>query len=164
MKKTLLAALLLTALLGCKKEEDPAPVAPTKRDALTKAPWIQTALTVDPALNSRTDFFTGLDACSKDDLYRYASNGTYTGEEGATKCTTAAAQIFYNGTWRLTQDEQRLLLEYTETLPNNQKTPVQTLVREVRTLTDQELQLIYRVTDDKTGTVYTVTETFKSNP
>lgn len=162
MTKPLLIAVLLSALMGCKKEDDVAP--PSKRDVLTKSTWTQTGLTVNPALNGRTDYFSSMDACTKDDVYRYATDGKYTADEGATKCTATAPQLFYDGTWRLTQDEQRLLLEYTENLANNQKSSLQTTVREVVALTDQQLQLRYRITDDNTGDTYTVSETFKANP
>jgi hypothetical protein len=153
--------LVLPLLLGCKKEDE---VAPTKRDALTKATWIQTALTVSPALNGQTDYFKDFDACTKDDVYRYATDGKYTAEEGASKCTTTAPTVFFEGTWRLTQDEQRLLLEYTEIGANNQRSALQTQVREVVGLTDLQLNLRYRITDPNTNTVYTVSETFQPKP
>jgi hypothetical protein len=166
MKKLFLVVLLWPVLAGCKKDEEVGP-AQVKRASLVKAAsWIQTAATVSPAINGVTSYFMVdqfFPACSRDDLYRYAENGTYTAEEGASKCATADPDVFHQGTWRLTQDEERLLLEYVFRGANNQISEQQVVVREVVVLNDQQMQLRYRLSDNA-GTVYTFTDTYQPRP
>lgn len=93
-KTPLLAALLLTTGSGCEKEETSAP----ESDLLTRHAWIMTAF-VAVSLEGPTDGFTNKKACKKDDLIRFAPDGTYTSEEGATTCAPGDPQIISKGTW-----------------------------------------------------------------
>ncbi len=106
---TLTSTILLTS---CKKEEKepeptpaptPAPApAQTNTQKITGKAWKTTAATVDPAYNVGgtmiTDWYSQMPACSKDDLMTLNSNGTYTEDEGASKCDPSDPQVT-TGTW-----------------------------------------------------------------
>jgi len=126
MKNTLklsIAALMIVAL-GCKKEEA-APAATTttttttpaktKTDYLTESSWKLKALTVSPAINisgtAITDWFSQLDACDKDDTEKYNTNGSFSVDEGTTKCDPNDPQTT-TGTWVFNPDQTILTVTY----------------------------------------------------
>lgn len=135
----LLAALLLTALTGCEKEEQAAPPEP---DLLTRHAWIMTAL-VAVSLEGPTDGFKNKKACKKDDLIRFAPDGTYTSEEGASTCNPGDPQIISRGTW--TANAAQTQITVTEGTKET--------VYEVLVLTASELQLrTSKGSNSQTGT------------
>lgn len=103
MKKLLTLAVigLSLSLVSCKKDDDP-----TKKEMLTGKNWKLTGWTIDPALPViGSNFYNQLDACSKDDLTNFATDGKVTFDEGATKCQVSAPQTT-TGTWALSTDEK----------------------------------------------------------
>ncbi|TGE20479.1 DUF5004 domain-containing protein [Hymenobacter aquaticus] len=108
-----LLALFATTVLvsSCKKENDsePGPKAQTKTELLSGKDWVMTAQTVDPGLvddNGKvvTDLFPYLNACDKDDLMRFETNGSCTLNEGPSRCDPSSPQQ-YTGSWSFDSNE-----------------------------------------------------------
>ena len=108
MKSKLKSAILVlfsavVLLPACRKEEDNR----TRPELLTSAScW---ALTKREVYNAGTAQWVDnlLQNCEKDDCYTFTSDGNYTKNEGATKCSTSSPQVV-SGTWALSADEQML--------------------------------------------------------
>jgi hypothetical protein len=95
----LLSGLILAGT-SCSKDEDEK----TNKDLLVGKDWKMTALTINPAVNSMTDFYAFLPACTKDDLTKFNSDGTVNFDEGALKCDSGDPQTTY-GTWSFNADQ-----------------------------------------------------------
>jgi hypothetical protein len=54
------------------------------------------------------DVYAQLQACEKDNIVKVQSNGTYTIDEGATKCNAADPQIAETGNWTFSNNETKL--------------------------------------------------------
>ena len=102
-------ALSLLSFSGCKKDKnndsstvEPTPTpAPTKTEQLTGKNWKLTSWTSDPAIDWGggafvTDVYAQLDACQKDDIFIYNTNGTYL-EDYKVQCPGDPASS--TGTW-----------------------------------------------------------------
>jgi hypothetical protein len=106
MKKTNFLLIITITLLAfsCKKDEKVM-----KKDLLSGKDWILISETISPALDVNgtliTDLYSQLDACDKDDIGKFNSNGTYTLEEGLTKCDVNDPQVYETGTWTFNSDE-----------------------------------------------------------
>jgi len=109
-KKIYLLALMMVAvstliLDGCKKKDDDDP---TRMELFTNKNWKTTAWTSDPAININgvlvTNVYNQLAACVKDDLDRFATNGIYTFDEGASKCNVNDPQTV-SGTWAFNSNQ-----------------------------------------------------------
>jgi len=138
--------LLLLAFAACKKD------SLSKTDMLTDASgWKMTALTTDPAFvnpitgTQITDLYAQFDACDKDDITTFNSNGTYVSDEGATKCDPSDPQTT-SGTWLLSADENTI------TVDGESWTIVE--------LSKSTMKVSYPFVDDSAGITYTWTATF----
>lgn len=145
----LLIVSLFLATLSCKKDDPP-----TKKDLLTGKNWILTAETVSPAIDYNgiliTDLYAQMDDCDKDDISKFNANGTYTFEEGATKCDVNGPQIFDAGTWVFNSDQTILVL----TSPSDGTINVEIIeLTSTKIITKQEMTL-----DDIN---YTITDTYQ---
>lgn len=100
MKKFVLPFLFAFILVSCGKDEE-TPVK-TKTDLLCQANWKFSAATVGGA-----DASGGIQACYKDNIIKFNSNGTGTADEGATKCNGADPQT-YNITWNFLSGETQI--------------------------------------------------------
>ncbi len=114
---SILASLLL--LMSCNKDDDgggntPPPTV-NKTQLLTAKNWRITAHNVDPAIdidnngtqeNNLLPFYA---ACDLDDIRKFNTNGSYTFEEGATKCDPNNPQVYQTGTWLWNSDNTRLI-------------------------------------------------------
>jgi hypothetical protein len=145
----LLIVSLFLATLSCKKDD-----APTKKDLLTGKNWILTAETVSPAIDYDgilvTDLYAQMDDCDKDDINKFNANGTYTFEEGATKCDVNDPQIYDAGTWAFNSDQTILVL----TSPSEG-----TKNAEIIELTSSKCVISQKTTFDDIE--YTITDTYK---
>ncbi|MCF8459064.1 MAG: lipocalin family protein [Bacteroidales bacterium] len=145
-----LKTLILIAIAGsflivssCKKDDDD-PV--NKKATLTANSWKLSAMTVDPAFPFiGSNIYLWLEDCSKDDLMTFNENGTYTNDEGATKCDDADPQIVEQGSWAFNTDETQLIMTDSDTTYTN------TIV----SLSSSKLKMTQ--TQEEEGTVYTIT-------
>ena len=101
----MLMGIATTLFNGCKKEDKAPEVvtpAPTKTELLTGKNWRMTALTVNPGIDVSgtiiTDWYSQLQSCEQDDLVKFNTNGSYTDDEGVTKCNSSDPQTS-TGTW-----------------------------------------------------------------
>ncbi|MFC5271062.1 lipocalin family protein [Adhaeribacter terreus] len=111
----LLAAASAFTFTSCgdDKKEDPTPTpvtpAATKTQLISAKDWKMTKQTLNMNGSGDIDitntFYT---ACELDNLEKFAANGTYTVDEGATKCDTADSQTFTTGTWAFTSNETKI--------------------------------------------------------
>lgn len=98
----------LILVFSCSKKSDPAPASPDQL-LVTPKGWITTAGTINPPISIPgapagtppiSDFYSlFLEACEKDDVLLFTSNGQYKIDEGATKCNTSDPQTKEQGTW-----------------------------------------------------------------
>ena len=104
-KKNLILILLITIAISCEKEKDLS-----KTEILTQKPWKLTSWTVSPPLDYPdigliSDFFALYSDCAKDDIWVLKSTGSYTWEEGETKCNVSDPAVYDMGTWTFNSDE-----------------------------------------------------------
>ncbi|GHN01667.1 hypothetical protein WSM22_31560 [Cytophagales bacterium WSM2-2] len=89
----------LGALVSCsKKNETPIP---SKESLLVlNNGWRLTSVTISPGIGGVTDYYnTVLEACERDNIMLFDPHGTYTVDEGATKCDPSDPQTADHGTW-----------------------------------------------------------------
>ena len=94
----LLVIALTITVVSCKKDE----VTKSKKDLLTAHQWKFTSSKTNGVVDV-------LDACEKDDITIFASNGTYTWNPTTVKCYPSDA--IQTGTWTLSSDEKTLTLD-----------------------------------------------------
>jgi len=116
MKKLSFLLLAAAAFGGCKKDDattTPTPVV-TKTDLLTAKSWKITAQTLTITTNGTTISDNTLDACDKDDAYKFNTDKSLVVDAGTNKCLTSDPQK-ETGTWAFpSSDETKLRI----TLPN----------------------------------------------
>lgn len=95
-------ALVMFSVMACKKSDSKP--APTKTDMLSRD-W----KLVD-VLAGGVSVYGLLEACQKDDIYKFANNNTYQITEGATKCNTADPDIYDAGNWNFLENDTKLRL------------------------------------------------------
>jgi hypothetical protein len=101
----IIATTLGLAVVGCKKDstDTPAPAA-TKTAMLTAKSWRVT----DVKISGISVFNSPLvDACYKDDVYKFNANKSLTFDQSTLKCDPTAPAT-RNGTWDLTTNETKL--------------------------------------------------------
>lgn len=82
---TCLITLAFVFITGCQKDEDPP--AKTKTELLSQSTWKFSAAAV-----GGSDVSAFLQTCQKDNILTFASAGTGTLDEGATKCNAGDPQ------------------------------------------------------------------------
>lgn len=96
----LILAMVLLAVAACQKSgENSGNTSKSKTQLLTQKTWKIVAHTVNPAVDLNGDgtadsdvFATVYEACNKDDIYSFKSDGTGLVDEGPTKCTDSDPQ------------------------------------------------------------------------
>lgn len=164
LKWPIIVVAIMIAFSSCKKDSDaPAVVTTTPTEYLTAGNWLTTAITITPGVDIGngvllTDLFSTLDACEKDDLLIFNSDGTVTADEGVLKCDPNDPQSVNDGTWSISSDYQTL----TMTPPaDNTEDPILTLT--IVSLNDTQLVMSFDTEGfgiDKNGSAaykYTVT-------
>lgn len=119
MKQLLRSTLILfiVGFLSSCNKDDEAPV--TKSQTISGKKWISTALTINPGVQFEeggpviTDLYAFYQnagrTCINDDIKVFNLNGTYTFEEGASKCQPTNPQVYESGTWLFSSDESALV-------------------------------------------------------
>lgn len=145
-------ALLTFSFSACQKTGDIID-PPTASELLADGAWKLTAQTVDPAIIVNNvaieNEFNQLFACQRDNLFNYNESGSFTLEEGDTKCDSADPQILETGTWSVDETESFLQRIVNSTTTN----------RTIQNLDRDELVLVEYWIDN--GINYTRTFTYK---
>ncbi len=106
MKKQLFAlllpALVVISLASCKKDSKKS-----NMELITQSAWKLQTVGIDNDKNGTVDLEDAVDACTKDDLTTFATNGTGVVDEGASKCDPADPQTT-NFTWSFANNETEL--------------------------------------------------------
>ncbi|KAA5545645.1 lipocalin family protein [Adhaeribacter rhizoryzae] len=94
---SLVIILLLLTLVGCQKDNDP----PSNSELIIGKDWLITNYLVTEDSRPSYDLFAmpNITVCTKDDIYKFSSNGNYIIDEGATRCFQNDPQIYQEGTW-----------------------------------------------------------------
>ena len=97
MKKLLIlsAAAIVLFTTSCKKDNETCTLSSS---SITGAYKIASVLYKADAQTPAVDIITTYDACEKDDILTFSSNGTWTQSEGATSCSPSNSG---NGNWSL---------------------------------------------------------------
>ena len=93
--------LLFVVLLFTACRKDDAPTAKTTLELLQNKNWKLTGLTVTPGstgTGTEDVYNTWMEACEKDNLFRFNSGSIFILDEGPTKCDPSDPQS-QNGTW-----------------------------------------------------------------
>lgn len=148
--KTTISLLILTFFIiisSCSKDDDNQ--GATKAQLIARN-WKQTDLLAAQAgLPPVSIFDTFFEACNKDDIWQFKSDGTYTVVEGATKCNSADPETVTSGTWQLTDNDTKIIVD-------DASEPAQTL--NIVELTNTSFKL--SGTETISGTVVTATIVF----
>ncbi len=150
-KKAIIIFLLAIMAISCEKEKDL-----TKTEIITRKPWLLTAKTITPPIDYPgigiiSDFFALYDQCSKDDIWVFKSAGSYTMEEGATKCNPADPTVWDMGTWAFNSDETVLTISSSVYQGLSEYT--------IDELTTAAMKLSYQLIDSLDN-IYTVNESY----
>jgi Lipocalin-like domain len=104
----MLTIFLLVILSSCSKNDEPSA---TKSQMIARN-WKQTDLLASQAGTPAVSVFdTFFEPCNKDDIWQFKSDGTYTVVEGATKCDAADPDTITTGTWQLTDNDTRIIID-----------------------------------------------------
>ncbi len=149
--RTFIILLVFFIINSCEKDKDL-----TKSEMLTQKAWLMKSGSVNPPLQQGnaiiSDTYNSLPDCSKDDLLIFKSNGSYTQEEGKTKCVPTDPVVFDMGNWSLNYDETVLTIvsTYYGYIYECQ----------ILKLSSSELSIQYQLYDSL-GTAYTFTESYR---
>ncbi len=109
-----IASFLFIAILAigisCDKDEDTVPLPVTRAQLLARS-WKQTDLLAVIAGTEQSVFTTVLTACQRDNIWTFKDDGTYTVSEGATKCNSGDPDIATSGTWQLTENDTKIIID-----------------------------------------------------
>lgn len=72
---------------SCEKDDDPTTTPKTKTELITQSNW-----KFKSAFVGTTDYSSNIQACQKDNIITFSSNGNGLADEGATKCNSGDLQ------------------------------------------------------------------------
>lgn len=92
--KSIVAALAITLMAACSKDNATPPAQPADNTAtfLMAGAWKITGNTVSPALNGITDVYALLPGCETDNLLLFKPAGKFEFDQGVMKCDASVAQ------------------------------------------------------------------------
>jgi hypothetical protein len=149
--RNLIILIFFLIINSCEKDKDL-----TKSEMLTQKAWLMKSGSVNPPINNGnaiiSDIFNSLPDCSQDDLLIFKSNGSYTQEEGKTKCEPTDLTVYDMGSWSFNYDETLLTIVST----------YYGYIREcqILKLSSTELSIQYQLYDTL-GTAYTFIEAYR---
>jgi len=104
---TILVIVLLAITSSCHKN-----TVTLTRAQLMARDWLQTDLLASIGGAAPVSVFTTVvDACQRDNIWQFKSDGTYTVVEGATKCHSTDPDIVTTGTWQLTENDTKVVID-----------------------------------------------------
>lgn len=105
-KTLLFAAIGSITVLACSKDSGSS--SATAQAMLTTGRWQMSDATVTiPGTSITVDVYDSIPSCIKDNFYAFASDGTATIDEGATKCDDSDPQTA-SGNWKLLSSNTQL--------------------------------------------------------
>jgi hypothetical protein len=121
MKKLIIAIACTAALASCVKEEDKKIVDVSKTAYLMEGKWIMTAYTwladVNDTTPGRADMYIGMNACDKDDVWKFHSREGVT-EYEMVKCNLTQPDSIALG-YSLTNDDKYIKVFANPADPDN---------------------------------------------
>ncbi|MBC7425057.1 MAG: hypothetical protein H7321_00875 [Bacteroidia bacterium] len=110
MKKILICAVCATAILvACKKKDektiDPIPAGPTKTELISANEWI-----LKDAVSNGTSYYPFLQACQKDDSYRFLKTNILENYDNAIKCDAADPDTVKSN-WSFYNNETQIIVD-----------------------------------------------------
>ena len=104
--KLLILSIIAIAFFSCKKDDADPPATTTKTTILAEQSWKFNNAGLDPNKDGTidTDVSGFVNACLKDNTVSFATNGSGTSDEGATKCNSADPQSI-PFTWNFASNE-----------------------------------------------------------
>ncbi len=109
-------AALMMGFVSCQKEENNdqrngETPAPTKQEILASKTWLLTGMTISPAMQGVSDIFPMVDACQKDNTWKFTngSNKTLLIDEGSNMCRDSKQQT--TTTWDLNDAGDKLTID-----------------------------------------------------
>lgn len=105
MKFTYLFSVLAALLFAFTSCQDDDTATQDVRPLLVNRTWELTGLTANAENGESIDYYAALDACDRDDVWRYVENGYYELNEGIEKCTDDDPQVYETGTWDLVDNQ-----------------------------------------------------------
>ena len=97
--------------INCGKKEDAMP-ATNQKLLTTGNGWKLTAEILSPPFQGITDYYAELDPCEADNILKFSSKGTFSIDEGGTKCDASDPQTYITGTWSWNSNNT-LIMSYT---------------------------------------------------
>lgn len=148
--KIVLMFTVLVAMAACQKKDSadqnvaPSKPAPTSEEILTGKTWVLSAMTCDPAYMGKTDIYSMMEPCEKDNTLKFSSGSgkTLTIDEGSNVCSGQDQQS--STSWNVDAAGSTLTI-------NSQN-------YNLKSLSSDGFQLVH--TAAISGTDYTITETY----
>jgi hypothetical protein len=104
----ILTLALLVIVSSCSKNDEPS----ASKAQMIARNWKQTDLLASQAGTPAVSVFdTFFEPCNKDDIWQFKSDGTYTVVEGASKCDAADPDTVTTGTWQLTDNDTKIIID-----------------------------------------------------
>lgn len=112
IKKLTILAISILAIASCGKKDTTTntTTSKTKTQLLTQKTWKLTNVRYKINSGSWVDAYSTVSSCVKDNIVTYTSSGSYSIDEGATKCNTSDPQTYITGTWNFQNSETQFAL------------------------------------------------------
>ncbi|MGV3588044.1 MAG: lipocalin family protein [Adhaeribacter sp.] len=143
----LVIILSLLTLVSCQKDNDP----PSNSELIIGKNWLITNYLVTEDKRPSYDLFAmpNITICTKDDIYKFSSDGKYIIDEGATRCFQNDPQIYQEGTWVIADNILKWTYafqrgHFTETYTILELTPKQMVLE--RTFSEQGINYVLKIT------------------
>ena len=134
---------------------DGCEIEATITDLLTANDWMVVGLNIEPAIDidnngtEENNLIPFIPACTLDDFFDFNTDGSYTIEEGASKCDPNDPDIIETGNWSWNSDNTNLIFE-----PNGGTT------RDAEVISISATEIILEFPSDLDNVTYTETQTW----
>lgn len=149
MRKFFYLVFVPVAFFGACKKDDKTEPQRSRIQLLTDNYWKLTAAvwisSEKPGIIE--DLYTPMEECSKDDLIRYATDGTVMIDEGALRCEVNDPQAYVVGNWVFNSDQSII------TVTDNSSSTPEMINLQIEELTETTLKV--RIIEEESGNTYT---------